>query len=187
MGKLFVISGSSGVGKGTVIKRLLEKNPDFELSVSCTTRNKREGEIDGVHYHFMSKENFMNAIKNDEFLEWAEFSGNCYGTNKKFVEQALNENKKIILEIETQGAMQVKEKFENAVLIFILPPNLEELEKRLRGRGTESEDAIQKRLNTVKSEMINAKKFDYTVINDVIEDTVIKIEDIIKNEQVAAH
>ena len=94
MGKLFVISGSSGVGKGTVIKRLLEKNPDFELSISCTTRNKREGEIDGVHYHFMSKQNFMSAVENGDFLEWAEFSGNYYGTNRKFVEQALNENKK---------------------------------------------------------------------------------------------
>ncbi len=187
MGKLFVISGSSGVGKGTVIKRFLEKNPDFELSVSCTTRNKREGEIDGVHYHFMSKQDFMNAVENGDFLEWAEFSGNCYGTNKKFVEQALHENKKVILEIETQGAMQVKEKLENAVLIFILPPSLEELEKRLRGRGTESEDAIQKRLNTVKSEMINSKKFDYTVTNDKVEDTVIKIEEIISNEQVTVN
>jgi guanylate kinase len=187
MGKLFVISGSSGVGKGTVIKRLLEKNPDFELSISCTTRNKREGEIDGVHYHFMSKQNFMSAVENGDFLEWAEFSGNYYGTNRKFVEQALNENKKIILEIETQGAMQVKEKFENAVLIFILPPSLDELEKRLRGRGTESEEAIQKRLNTVKSEMINSKKFDYTVVNDVVEDTVLKIEDIITNEQITAN
>ena len=187
MGKLFVISGSSGVGKGTVIKRLLEKNPDFELSISCTTRNKREGEIDGVHYHFMSKQNFMSAVENGDFLEWAEFSGNYYGTIRKFVEQALNENKKIILEIETQGAMQVKEKFENAVLIFILPPSLDELEKRLRGRGTESEEAIQKRLNTVKSEMINSKKFDYTVVNDVVEDTVLKIEDIITNEQITAN
>lgn len=184
MKKLFVISGSSGVGKGTIIKRFLEKNPNFKLSVSCTTRGKRDGEEHGVNYYFLTREEFMSAVEKGEFLEWAEFSGNCYGTNKKFVQQCLDNDKDLLLEIDTQGALQVKKKMDNAVLIFILPPSVEELERRLRGRGTETEEAIQKRLNTVKSEMENAKFFNYKVINDEVDRAVEEIENIIKNEQV---
>ncbi len=184
MKKLFVISGSSGVGKGTVIKKFLEKNPNFKLSVSCTTRAKREGEEHGVNYYFLSREDFMKSVENGEFLEWAEFSGNCYGTNKKFVQQCLDNNEDILLEIDTQGALQVKKKMNNSVLIFIMPPSLDELERRLRGRGTETEEAIQKRLNTVKSEMENAKCFDYKVVNDEVDRAVEEIEKIIRNEQV---
>lgn len=184
MKKLFVISGSSGVGKGTIIKRFLEKNPNFKLSVSCTTRGKRDGEEHGVNYYFLTREEFMSAVEKGEFLEWAEFSGNCYGTNKKFVQQCLDKDEDLLLEIDTQGALQVKKKMDNAVLIFILPPSVEELERRLRGRGTETEEAIQKRLNTVKSEMENAKFFNYKVINDEVDRAVEEIENIIKNEQV---
>lgn len=184
MKKLFVISGSSGVGKGTIIKKFLEKNPEFKLSVSCTTRQKREGEVHGVNYYYLTREDFMNAVENGDFLEWAEFSGNCYGTNKKFVEQCLENDENLLLEIDTKGALQVKDKMENAVLIFILPPSLEELERRLRGRGTESEEAIQKRLATVESEIENSKQFKYTVVNDVVDRAVEEIENIIKNEQV---
>ena len=184
MKKLFVISGSSGVGKGTIIKKFLEKNPEFKLSVSCTTRQKREGEVHGVNYYYLTREDFMNAVGNGDFLEWAEFSGNCYGTNKKFVEQCLENDENLLLEIDTKGALQVKDKMKNAVLIFILPPSLEELERRLRGRGTESEDAIQKRLATVESEMENSKQFNYTVVNDIVDRAVEEIENIIKNEQV---
>lgn len=184
MKKLFVISGSSGVGKGTVIKKFLEKNPDFKLSVSCTTRAKRDGEQHGVNYYYLTKEEFMNAVDNGEFLEWAEFSGNCYGTNKSFVEKCLNNNENLLLEIDTKGALQVKNKMDNAVLIFIMPPSIEELEKRLRGRGTETEDAIQKRLHTVKSEMENAKQFHYKVVNDEVDRAVEEIENIIKKEQI---
>ncbi len=184
MKKLFVISGSSGVGKGTIIKKFLEKNPEFKLSVSCTTRQKREGEVHGVNYYYLTREDFMNAVENGDFLEWAEFSGNCYGTNKKFVEQCLENDENLLLEIDTKGALQVKDKMKNAVLIFILPPSLEELERRLRGRGTESEDAIQKRLATVESEMENSKQFNYTVVNDIVDRAVEEIENIIKNEQV---
>ena len=129
--KLYVISGSSGVGKGTVIKEFLTKNPEFMLSISCTTRSPRPNEIDGENYFFLSKEDFQNCIDNDKFLEWAEFSGNRYGTNKKRVEEVLNSGKNVLLEIEVQGAKQVKQKMPEAVLIFILPPSLEELEKRL--------------------------------------------------------
>jgi len=182
--KLFVISGSSGVGKGTVIKKFLENNPNFKLSVSCTTRQKRPGEEHGVNYYYLTRDEFMKAVDAGEFLEWAEFSGNCYGTSKKFVQQGLDNGEDILLEIDTQGALQVKEKMDNAILIFILPPSLEELERRLRGRGTETEDAIQKRLNTVKSEMENAKHFHYQVVNDEVDRAVSEIEKIIKNEQV---
>ncbi|MBR1681472.1 guanylate kinase [bacterium] len=184
MKKLFVISGSSGVGKGTVIKKFLERNPNFKLSVSCTTRTKRPGEEHGVNYYYLTREEFMKAVDNGEFLEWAEFSGNCYGTNEKFVRQGLENNEDILLEIDTQGALQVKEKMENAVLIFIMPPSLEELENRLRGRGTETEEAIQKRLNTVQSELKNSKHFHYNVVNDEVDRAVEEIENIIKNEQV---
>lgn len=182
--KLFVISGSSGVGKGTVIEGFLKRNPDFSLSISYTTREKREGEIDGVNYFYVSKEEFLQGIKNDEFLEWAEFSGNCYGTKKSFVEKCLKENKDLILEIETQGALQVKEKMPESVLIFITPPSYEDLELRLRKRKTESEEAISKRLDFVKLEIENSDKYDYKIVNDKLEDAIIEFEKIINAERV---
>lgn len=178
MGTLFVISGSSGVGKGTVIKKFLEKHPDFKLSVSCTTRSPREGEEHGKNYFFLTKEEFKSCIERNEFLEWAEFSGNMYGTQKAYVEKKLAEGKNLILEIDTQGALNVKKIMPDAQLIFILPPSIEELEARLRGRHTETEEAIQKRLNTVKSEMENSKHFDYQVVNDSIDNAVCKLEEI---------
>lgn len=181
--KLFVISGSSGVGKGTVIQKLMKKNPDFKLSISYTTRKKREGEIEGVNYFYVDKENFKKSIENNEFLEWAEFSENFYGTKKKYVEKVLNQGQNLILEIETQGAMQVKQKMPEAVLIFILPPSYEDLENRLRGRNTESEEAIAKRLDFVQLEIKNSEKFDYKVVNDKVESAVSEIERIIKSEQ----
>ena len=181
MGKLFVISGSSGVGKGTVIKEFLKKHPDFKLSVSCTTRLPREGEINGENYFFLSREEFKERIENGEFLEWAEFSGNIYGTQKSYVERKLAEGKNLILEIDTQGALQVKKAMPEATLIFILPPSLEELEARLRGRHTESEEAIQKRMSFIKLETDNSKRFDYQIINDSVENAVAELERIIEN------
>lgn len=180
MGKLVVISGSSGVGKGTVIKEFLSKNPEFKLSISCTTRAPREGEIDGVNYFFLTREEFQEAINEKKFLEWAEFSGNMYGTRLDYVSKKLEEGHNIILEIDTQGALKVKEKMPEATLIFILPPSLEELEARLRGRHTETEEAIQKRLNSIKSEMENSKKYDYTIVNDSVENAVLALEKLIK-------
>lgn len=179
MSKLFVISGSSGVGKGTVIKEFLSKNPDFKLSVSCTTRNPREGEVHGINYFFLTREEFKACIERDEFLEWAEFSGNMYGTQKAYVEKKLAEGKNLILEIDTQGALNVKKIMPEAQLIFILPPSLEELEARLRGRHTETEEAIQRRLDTVKSEVENSKKFDFRVVNDSVENAVRELEKLI--------
>lgn len=180
--KLIVISGSSGVGKGTVISGLLERNPDFSLSISFTTREKREGEVEGVNYFYVSKDEFQQSLKNDEFLEWAEFSDNYYGTKKAFVQKCLRENKDLILEIDTQGALQVKEKMPEAVLIFIAPPSYQDLEFRLRNRNTESEEAISKRLDFVKLEMKNSEFFNYKVINDTVESAIIEIERIIKAE-----
>lgn len=180
--KLFVISGCSGVGKGTVINEFMKRNSgDFILSVSCTTRKPRPNEIDGVNYFFISKENFEKNIKEDKFLEYAQFAGNYYGTKKKYINEKFEQGFNIILEIETQGALQVKEKMPDAVLIFIAPPSIEELEQRLRGRHTEDEATIQKRLAQVKTELERSQKYDYTVINDNILRAVEEIENIVKN------
>ena len=178
MTKLFVISGSSGVGKGTVIKEFLNKHPEFRLSISCTTRGKREGEVHGVNYFFLSPNEFKECISNNEFLEWAEFSGHHYGTKKAFVKDCLNNGENLILEIDTKGALNVKKIMPEAELIFIAPPSLEELEARLRGRHTETEEALQKRLASIKLEIENSKQFDYKVINDTVENAVKELEKI---------
>jgi len=177
--KLFVISGSSGVGKGTVIKSLLSRHDDIKLSVSCTTRIPRPGETEGVNYFYVSKEKFTQGVKNDEFLEWAEFSGNYYGTKKSFVLKCLEKGEHVLLEIDTQGALQIKEKMPDSVLIFIAPPSYDELVARLRGRHTESEEAIQRRLDFVEFEKNNSKYFDYIIVNDTVENAVKQIEKII--------
>ena len=180
--KLFVISGCSGVGKGTVINEFMKRNSkDFVLSVSCTTRKPREGEVHGVHYFFLDKEKFEQNIQDDKFLEYACFAENYYGTKKKYIKQKIEEGFNVLLEIDTQGALQVKEKMPEAILIFIAPPSVEELEHRLRGRHTEDEETIQKRLAQVKIELERSKNYDYTVINDNIEQTVKEIERIAKN------
>ncbi len=181
--KLFVISGCSGVGKGTVINEFMKRNSDdFILSVSCTTRNPRPNEIDGINYFFISKEEFEKNIKEDKFLEHANFAGNYYGTKKKYVRQKMDEGYNVLLEIDTQGALQVKEKMPESVLIFIAPPSIEELEQRLRGRHTEDEETIQKRLAQVKTELERSQKYDYTIINDNILRAVKEIEDIVKDK-----
>jgi guanylate kinase len=182
MGRLFVISGSSGVGKGTVINEFLRRHSDFKLSVSCTTRGKREGEEHGVNYFFLSQEEFKKCVENNEFLEWAEFSGNCYGTKKEFVENCLSKGENLILEIDTKGALNVKKIMPEATLIFIAPPSVEELEARLRGRHTETEEAIQKRLASIKLEIENSKMFDYKIVNDTVDNAVKQLEEIIMSE-----
>lgn len=181
--KLFVLSGSSGVGKGTVLKGFLQKNPNFMLSISCTTRKPREGEVDGVNYFFLTKEEFQKNINENKFLEWAQFAGNFYGTKKKYINQCLEDGRDIILEIDTQGALQVKKQMPEAVLIFICPPSLEALENRLRGRHTEDEETIQKRLNEVKIELERAEKFDYKIVNDELEKAIAELEKVINGEQ----
>lgn len=181
--KLFVISGCSGVGKGTVLKEFMARNSeDFILSVSCTTRSPRPGEVDGINYFFLTREEFEKSVEEDKFLEHAQFAGNCYGTKKKYIKQKFAEGYNIILEIETQGALQVKEKMPEAILIFIAPPSVEELEHRLRGRNTEDEATIQKRMDLVKVELERSKKYDYVVINDDLERAISEIEGIAKKE-----
>ena len=191
--RLFVISGCSGVGKGTVLKEFMKRNSsDFVLSVSCTTRNPREGEIDGVNYFFTTHEDFKRLIDEGKFLEYAEFAGNFYGTKQKYIKEKLHESN-VILEIETKGALQVKQKMPESVLIFIAPPGVNvvtgditggliELEQRLRGRHTEDEQTIQKRLHEVKIELERSQKYDYTVINDNVERAVEEIENIVRKE-----
>ena len=183
--KLFVISGCSGVGKGTVLKEFMARNSDdFMLSVSCTTRKPRTGEVDGVNYFFLTREEFEKAVEEDKFLEHAQFAGNLYGTKKKFIKQKFEEGLNIILEIETQGALQVKHKMPETVLIFIAPPGqgVEELEKRLRGRNTEDEETIQRRLAEAKVELERSKQYDYVVINDDLERAISEVEDITRRE-----
>jgi len=181
-GALFVISGPSGVGKGALVSKLRANHPEIKLSVSATTRNPRPGEINGVHYFFLTKEDFKNRIELGEFLEWAEFSGNFYGTNKKFVEKMLEEGQSIILEIDVQGAIQVKSQLKDAVLIFIEPPSFEELKSRLVKRSTESDEEIQKRLSAVKRELEQKNEFNYIIVNDNLDIALKNLETIILKE-----
>ena len=167
-GKLIVISGPAGAGKGTVVKELL-KDDDIRLSVSATTRQPRGKERNGVEYHFLSVEEFEKMIAEDGFIEYARYVDNYYGSPKKPVEQWLSEGKNVILEIEVQGGLQVMEKYPGVLSIFILPPSMEELERRLRGRGTESEEVIQKRMAQAEKEMRYKDKYRYNVVNDVAE------------------
>lgn|SRR5574344_1917128 len=181
IGKLFVISGSSGVGKGTLLQKLLEQHKDLKLSISATTRKPRPNEKDGVNYFFTEKEKFLKEIDNGEFLEWTEFNGNCYGTKEAYVKKTLDKGENLILEIETKGALQIKAKLPDAVLIFILPPSLEELEHRLRGRNTEDEQAIQNRLHEAFREIECSKNYDYKVVNDDLDRALKELEQIINS------
>ena len=163
-GLLVIISGPAGSGKGTIVSRLRELAP-FDFSVSATTRKPRPGEQHGVHYYFVDKADFENKIEQGEMLEYAQYVGNYYGTPKKPVEDALAEGKNIILDIEVKGALQIKEKRPEAIMIYVLPPDYETLLARIRGRGTETEEVIQKRMNEAKNEIKTFPRYDYVVIN----------------------
>ncbi|WP_457568926.1 guanylate kinase [Desulfurobacterium sp.] len=182
-GLLIVISAPSGTGKTTLVNLLMKAFPKMEFSVSCTTRKPRPGEVDGKDYYFISLEEFEKKIENNELLEWAEVYGNFYGTPKDKVIEALNEGKDILLDIDTQGALQVKKNYPDAVLIFILPPSLKELERRLRSRGTEDEETIEKRLLIARRELSLATKYDYIIINDQIEEAFDKLKSIVTAER----
>lgn len=177
-GRLFVISGASGVGKSTVLSRVMEQHGNIRFSVSATTRPPREGEQDGVNYYFVSKERFEQMIANDEFLEYDNHMKNYYGTPKSQLEDKLEQGD-VLLDIDPNGAFQVLQKRPDAVLIFIAPPSLEELERRLRSRGDTEESQIQVRLDRVKWEVEQSKKYNYVVINDQVEACADKILEII--------
>lgn len=179
MGLLIVLSGPAGVGKGTVCAALRKRMPEIVYSVSATTRAPRQGEVDGVNYFFKTREQFEQMIKQEALLEYAEYVGNYYGTPRDFVEQTLASGKDVILEIEVQGALKVKEKFPSAVFVFLLPPSMEELKQRITGRGTESQDTINTRMNVATQEMELLSHYDYAVVNDEIDAACDRIRSII--------
>ena len=181
-GKLLVISGPSGAGKSTVVFKAIEGRSDVCFSTSVTTRSPRPGEVDGREYFFISFDRFHEMVENDELLEHAEYVTNCYGTPRAYVEQRLNEGMNVVLDIEVQGARQVREKMPGAVLIFIAPPSLEELERRLRGRGTDTEEAILGRLTRARQEYKEADFYDYLIVNDDAEKAAAKLSAIIEAE-----
>jgi len=179
-GILIVISGFAGTGKGTVVKGLLEKYDQFALSVSMTTRNPRPGEIDGQSYFFVTKDKFEETIKEDGLVEYASYCDNYYGTPKAYVEQQLKAGKDVILEIEIQGALKIKEKFPNALLLFVMPPSAVELKNRLIGRGTETPEVVEKRMKRAAEESEGIDKYDFIVINDEVDRCVEETHNIIE-------
>ncbi len=182
---LIIFTGPSGVGKGTIVDKLFKDLTDIEFSISCTTREKRPGEVEGEDYCYKTREEFQQMIKEDKFLEWAEFVGNYYGTPRNFVVDTLSSGKDVFLEIEVQGALQVMQKCPEALSIFLIPPSLEELEARLRKRGTEKEDVLQKRLAKAEEEMKFTGKFKYTVVNDDVDQAVTKLKKLILGARMA--
>ena len=180
-GVLTVVSGFSGAGKGTLMKALLKKY-DYELSISATTRSPRVGEEHGREYFFLTREEFESMIETGKLIEWAEYVGNYYGTPKEYVEQRLNEGKDVILEIEIQGALKVREIFPDALLLFVTPPNITELKSRLVGRGTESMETIMKRLARASEEANFMEHYDYIIVNDDLDECVETTHQVIMNE-----
>lgn len=175
-GKLIVLTGPSGVGKGTLLKALMRRHSDFFLSTSVTTRSPRLGEVDGEHYHFLSRPEFLQRVEQGELLEWAEFAGNLYGTPKRPVADKIAQGKTVILEIELEGARQIRETFPEAMRIFVLPPSMEELEQRLRARAQDSEEAIARRLARAKVELEAVDEFDIHVVNGDLDVALNQIE-----------
>ena len=182
-GVLLVISGPSGAGKGTICKALLEKHKDIYLSVSATTREPREGEVHGVNYFFTTKEDFLKKVEEGDFLEHAEVYGNYYGTPKSSVQKMLDEGRDVILEIDIQVALKVKENWEEGIFIFILPPSMEELKQRIIKRGSETPESLMTRFKSAYKEINYISKYNYAVVNDEIDTAVAKLEAIIAAEK----
>lgn len=180
-GTLFVISGPSGVGKGTLRKELFKKVPELKYSVSCTTRSPREDEVDGVDYFFVDQDIFNKHLSENNFLEWANVHGNLYGTLENTVKELLIEGHDVILEIDVQGAAQVKKRVPDAVLVFIAPPGMEELEKRLEQRGTEDGEDLRMRLENARREMGDSGRYDHIVINNTVEHASDELAEIIRS------
>ena len=181
-GILIVVSGFSGSGKGTIMNEIMRKYDNYALSVSATTRNPRPGETDGKEYFFKTVEEFEKMIAKDELIEYARYVDNYYGTPRAYVEEQLDAGKDVILEIEIQGALKVKEKFPDTLLLFVTPPTAEELRRRLVGRGTETMDVIDFRMKRAKDEALGMDRYDYLIINDVLEDCVREMHQIIQGE-----
>ena len=177
-----MISGPSGAGKGTLVTRVRERRSNLGLTVSATTRAPRKGEVDGVNYFFLTREEFDRRVANGEFVEWAEVHGNCYGTLVSEVQSKLASGSSLILEIDVQGALQVKKSFPDGVFVFIVPPSLDELSKRIYNRGTDAVDVIKRRLSAATSELAYASKYDYIVVNDEVEKATDKVSKIIDVE-----
>ena len=182
-GFLLVVSGPTAAGKGTIVKELLNTRDDVVESISATSRYKRANEEEGREYFFKTKEEFEELIKNDQLLEYAIVHGNYYGTPKKFVEKNISLGKVVILEIDVQGAEQVREKFENQVSVFVIPPRKKDIEHRLRNRGTETEEMIKVRLETAEREFDQIKNYDYFLVNDYVDVATKRLENIIEEER----
>lgn len=181
LGNLFVISGPSGAGKGTLLSKVIERIPDAWVSVSATTRNPRPGEEEGVHYYFLDKDHFLELVNHDGFLEWAKVHDNYYGTLKESVLEHMKAGEQVILEIDVQGALQVRNVIPEAHLVFIEPPSLEELERRLRSRGTESDDVISSRMKTAEVELAQKMEYDIQVVNDDLEQAANELTAVINS------
>lgn len=186
-GELIVLSGPSGVGKSTVISELLKQRSDIYFSVSFTTRKPRPGEMDGVNYNFVSRDEFERMIADGELLEYAEYVGNYYGTSLKVIQEKLEQGTDVLLDIEVKGAAKVREKCPGAILIFIIPPSLDELSHRLHGRNTDTVDAINHRLERAKEECRAIVNYDYLVINDDVSATAKEIQTILEGERCRVH
>lgn len=182
-GRLFVFSAPSGAGKSTILGRLSKLFPNSVYSISHTTRSPRKGEVDGKDYFFVSKERFLQMVEEGKFLEWEEILGNLYGTSREFIEEALNRNQDVFMDIDVKGAQNIKNKFPKAILVFIKPPSLEELKRRLEKRGTEPEEVIRKRLSLAEEELKEADRFDYVVINEDLDQAINEIAGIILKER----
>lgn len=182
-GILVIFSGPSGSGKGTVLKKFLAERNDASVSVSMTTREKRDGEIDGTHYYFVTREYFEKKIADNKMLEYAEYNGNMYGTPKDPVDEILREGKVVFLEIEVQGAEKIRKLYPDAVSIFLMPPSMRVLEERLRGRNSEDEETINHRLVIAREEIRRASEYDYIVINDTVDNAACGIETVISAER----
>ena len=182
-GLLVVISGPSGSGKGTIVNLLTESKSNFKASVSATTRNKREGEKEGISYNFITKNEFNKMIENDKLIEWVEYCGHYYGTPQKCVDEAIENGEDILLEVEVVGAKNIKEKYPDSILVFVLPPSYAELRRRLKKRGTEGNKSIEKRMERAKQEFKQIDLYDYLVINDKIDEATNHIKNIVEIEK----
>ena len=184
-GVLIILSGFAGSGKGTIIKELLTRYDNYALSVSATTRAPREGEVEGVSYFFKTEEQFKKMIADGELLEYANYVGNYYGTPRAYVKEQLAAGKNVILEIETEGALNIKREYPDAVLIFVMPPSVEEIHNRLKKRGTESDEVIEKRMRKAGLEIAAVDRYDYLMINDVLSESVELFNDIVMSQHMA--